>query len=249
MFYVKWVLGNLLMPLPIVLLMAIFALILFLRKKTKQASILLSFSILALYLLSLAPVAFTLMRPLEYQYPTFSNEEVSFIHVLGNGHIEDESLPITSQLTYTSTLRVVEAVRIWRLNPQAYLLLSGYRGFGAKRSTADMHRELAISLGVPATRIRVFDQPRDTEEEVLSIKPIVGTEKVAVVTTANHMRRTMGFYEAVGLQVVPAPTMHMSRNKPLPFNMTQLYPAVQNLQMSTWAMHEWLGIAWQRLKG
>ncbi|MCL1125925.1 ElyC/SanA/YdcF family protein [Shewanella surugensis] len=248
MFHVKWILGNLLMPLPMGLLLAILALMLFWRKKTKQASFLLLLSISGLYLFSLAPVAFSLISPLEYQYPVFSNEKVSFIHVLGNGHIEDGTLPITSQLTYTSTLRVVEAVRIWRLNPQAHLLFSGYRGFSVTRSTADMHRELALSLGVPEAKIQIFEQPRDTEEEVLVIKPVVGVKKVAVVTTANHMRRTMGFYERAGLNVISAPTMHMSRNKPVVFNMTQLYPAVQNLQMSTWAMHEWLGIAWHNLK-
>ncbi|WP_299492070.1 ElyC/SanA/YdcF family protein [uncultured Shewanella sp.] len=248
MFYIKWILGNLLMPLPIALFLSVMALVLFWRNKTKQGAIVLLFSLSGLYALSLSPVAFSLISPLEYQYPAFNDEKVAFIHVLGNGHIEDETLPITSQLTYTSTLRVVEAVRIWRLNPQAHLLLSGYAGISAKRSTADMHRELALSLGVPAAHIQIFEQPRDTEEEVQVIKGVVGQHKVAVVTTANHMRRTMTFYEQGGVNVVPAPTMHLSRNSPIAFNITQLYPEVQNLQMSTWAIHEWLGIIWQKIK-
>ncbi|WP_298771536.1 ElyC/SanA/YdcF family protein [uncultured Shewanella sp.] len=248
MFYIKWILGNLLMPLPMALLLSVIAFILFLRQKTTLAGRLLLFSLSGLYILSLAPVAFTLMSPLEYQYPAYNDEKVDFIHVLGNGHIEDETLPITSQLTYTSSLRVVEAVRIWHLNPQAQLLLTGYAGVSARRSTAEMHRALALSLGVPASHIQINDQPRDTEEEVLLIKRIVGSQKVAVVTTANHMRRTMGFYEQENMNVVSAPTMHMSRKILSPFNVTQLYPEVQNLQLSTWAIHEWLGIAWKKIK-
>ncbi|WP_299009971.1 ElyC/SanA/YdcF family protein [uncultured Shewanella sp.] len=249
MFYIKWVLGNLLMPLPMALLLSVIALILFLRQRTSLAASLLLVSIFGLYALSLAPVAFTLISPLEYQYSAYNDEKVDFIHVLGNGHIEDETLPITSQLSYTSSLRVVEAVRIWHLNPRAQLLFTGYAGVSAKRSTAQMHKLLALSLSVPESHIQTYDQPRDTEEEVQLIKRLVGQRKVAVVTTANHMKRTMGFYEQENINVIPAPTMHMSRNTLSSFNVTQLYPQVQNLQLSTWAIHEWLGIAWQKIKG
>ena len=237
------------MPLPMALLLSVIAFILFLRQKIILAASLLLFSIFGLYALSLAPIAFALISPLEYQHPAYNNEKVDFIHVLGNGHIEDETLPITSQLTYTSSLRVVEAVRIWYLNPQAQLVLTGYAGVSAKLSTAQMHKALALSLGVPESHIQTYDQPRDTEEEVQLIKRLVGQRKVAVVTTANHMRRTMGFYKQENINAISAPTMHMSRKILSSFNITQLYPEVQNLQLSTWAIHEWLGIAWQKIKG
>ena len=156
MFIIKWLVGNVLMPLPLMLLLIILGLILIKFNKKKTGMSLVLISIAVLFLLSIQPVAFALLRPLEFQNTVYQNQPVEFIHVLGNGHIEDESLPITSQLSYISTLRVVEAVRIWNVNPQAQLLLSGYRGFKNTRSTADMHRQLALELGVDPLKIIIF---------------------------------------------------------------------------------------------
>ena len=236
------------MPLPLMLILIILGVILITFNKKKRGISLILISITMIFLLSIQPVAFALLRPLEFQNAVYQNQHVHFIHVLGNGHIEDESLPITSQLSYISTLRVVEAVRIWNINPQAQLLLSGYRGFTNTRSTADMHRQLALELGVDPLKITIFESPRDTEEEIKTIKDLTQNSVVAVITTANHMRRAMGYYNKYAVNAVSAPTMHLTREQPLEFNITKLYPQGKYLQMSTMALHEYLGLVWQALR-
>ena len=248
MFIIKWIVGNLLMPLPLMLILIIIGLVLIKFNKKKSGISTVLFSITSIFLLSIQPVAFALLSPLEFKNPVYQNQPVEFIHVLGNGHIEDDSLPITSQLSYISTLRVVEAVRIWNINPDAQLLLSGYRSFANTRSTASMHRQLALDLGVDASKIRIFESPRDTEEEIKTIKSVTNDSPVAVVTTANHMRRAMGYYDKYEVNAFSAPTMHLSRSTALKFNISKLHPQGKYLQMSTMAIHEYLGILWQKLR-
>lgn len=248
MFYIKWVLGRFLKPLPACLgLMFIAFIFLFLADNHLSYS-LLGLVFIALYLFSLQPVAFSMLNPLEFTYPVYSGKPVRFIHVLGNGHFEASALPITSQLSYTSCVRVVEAVRIWHLNSNATLLLSGYSGFNHTRSTAAMHEELALALGIPPCSIQIFEQPRDTEEEVQTIKSMIGDEPIAVVTTASHMLRTMAFYRQANMQVIPAPTMHLSRQDVFGFRLSNFYPDESYLHMSATALHEWIGLLWMKLK-
>ncbi|WP_299008964.1 ElyC/SanA/YdcF family protein [uncultured Shewanella sp.] len=248
MFYIKWVLGHLLKPLPACLGVILLALIFVYLSDFTLGYALLGLSVVFLYLLSLKPVAFGLLKPLEFRYSAYSNTPVSFIHVLGAGHVEDASLPITSQLSYTSCIRMVEAVRIWHLNPQAIILLSGYSSLGRTRSTAAMHQELALALGIPEKCIEVFETPRDTEEEVKLISERINNQPVAVVTTASHMRRTMAFYQKEKISVIPAPTMHVSRKRNGTLSFSYFYPQECYLQMSATAFHEWIGLLWMRLK-
>lgn len=248
MFYIKWVLGHLLKPLPACLGVSLVALIFVYLSDATLGYALLGLSVIFLYLLSLKPVAFCLLKPLEFSYPAYSNSPVSFIHVLGCGHIEDASLPITSQLSYPSCIRMIEAVRIWHLNPQAIMLLSGYSSLGRTRSTAAMHQELALGLGIPDKCIQIFETPRDTEEEVKSISERVNNQAVAVVTTASHMRRTMAFYRKENMTAIPAPTMHFSREQSGALSLSHFYPQECYLQMSATAFHEWIGLLWMKIK-
>ncbi|WP_298770830.1 ElyC/SanA/YdcF family protein [uncultured Shewanella sp.] len=248
MFYIKWVLGHLLNPLPACLGIMLLALIFVYLFDGILGYTLLGLSVVLLYLLSLKPVAFGLLRPLEFRYPVYSNASVGFIHVLGGGHIEDPSLPITSQLSYTSCIRVVEAVRIWHLNPEAIMLLSGYSSLGHTRSTAAMHQELALVLGIPDRCIQIFETPRDTEEEVTLISERVNNQSVAVVTTASHMFRTMAFYQKAHMTVIPAPTMHLSRERCGSLSLSDFYPKECYLQMSATGLHEWIGLLWMKIK-
>ncbi len=84
----KKVIGNMLLPLPLMLLiigagrccgLAVF----------KTGKIFISIGWLALLLLSLQPVADRLLRPIESTYPTWNNsQKVDYIVVLGGGYTE-----------------------------------------------------------------------------------------------------------------------------------------------------------------
>ncbi|MEK8635802.1 hypothetical protein P2R61_20245, partial [Escherichia coli] len=87
LFTLKKVIGNMLLPLPLMLLIigAGLALLWFSRFQ-KTGKIFISIGWLALLLLSLQPVADRLLRPIESTYPTWNNsQKVDYIVVLGGG--------------------------------------------------------------------------------------------------------------------------------------------------------------------
>lgn len=84
LFTLKKVIGNMLLPLPLMLLIigAGLALLWFSRFQ-KTGKIFISIGWLALLLLSLQPVADRLLRPIESTYPTWNNsQKVDYIIVL-----------------------------------------------------------------------------------------------------------------------------------------------------------------------
>ncbi|MDX2319749.1 MAG: envelope biogenesis factor ElyC [Moritella sp.] len=248
MFALKKIIGTWLMPLPLLLtLFVLAALLLKFTRHQRSGQILFCGSFITLLLLSLDPVASRLAATLEYQYPSYQNQSVDYIHVLGNGHTTVDRLPITSQLTLTALARTTEGVRIYKLNPNAKLIFSGYSG-GDINSNAKMNARLAMALGVPKSAIIVLEEPRDTIEEAIENKKITQGKTLVIVTSATHMPRSMKIFQQQGLSPITAPTAHVSKAtigiQPLHY----YFPRAKYLSISEKAIHEWLGLAWLSLK-
>lgn len=71
-----------------------------------------------------------------------------------------------------------------------------------------------------------------------------GITRVALVSQAWHLPRAVAAFEAVGMTVIPAPTDFASAPPPGPY---AWLPRAYHLNQSSRALHEWLGLAWQRL--
>jgi uncharacterized SAM-binding protein YcdF (DUF218 family) len=52
-------------------------------------------------------------------------DPIKFVVVLAGGHKSDPAIPVTSQLSGESMIRLVEGIRILRESPGAKLILSG----------------------------------------------------------------------------------------------------------------------------
>ena len=94
--------------------------------------------------------------------------------------------------------------------------------------TSEADARFMVDLGVPREAITVNDTARNTEEEARGLVEVLGQSrtaakpKVLLVTSAWHMRRAKLMYEryAKGVEVVPAPTDHMTMSmfgRPLEF--------------------------------
>ena len=238
-----------LMPLPIGVLFIILALILLYRNKTKPAKFMLTLSILWLFFFSYSPVANTLLYSIESNNPTLHNapENVKYIYVLGGGHHTDENLPITSQIVETSVVRLNEGIRLYhQLHEEATIIVSGYSGLFDPTTHAVMQKKLALALGVKKEKIILLPEPRDTEEEAIAAKELLGDKPFILVTSASHMTRAIHFFKNEGLDPIPAPTNHLaSIQHP---NYTNFFSS-DALEKSRIVFHEVLGLIWQKLKG
>lgn len=250
MFWLKKWLGGLLMPLPLGLtLLLLGLLLLWFTRRQKLGRGLCTLGTLLLLCFSLRPVGVDLLRPLEQQYPPFpTTQQVDFILVLGHGHVSDPSVPLTSQPTSTAYARILEAIHLKRLNPQAKLVLSGNVS-SDPLSCAEMYARIAEFYGIPRRDMILIEDAFDTQDEIDHYGQIIGQHKAALVTSASHMPRAMGLIRQAGLAVIPAPTDYLGREEQRPVPSYGYLPSGRYLIYSETALHEWVGQIWHKLRG
>ena len=103
-------------------------------------------------------------------------------------------------------------------------------------------RDILVTLGVPSqaivmeTRNRVtYDNTRFTRHTLAAME----AESVLLVTSAFHMRRSLLVFEALDIEVIPAPTDFQVVTGT--FSFWTFLPNVKALQRTSWAMHEFAG--------
>lgn len=208
-FILKKLISMWLMPLPFCCLLIIFGLIVsYWRAHIGRA---IAFSGVALLMLfSWQPFANSVLYPLENQSPSFDiSQPVDAVVVLGNCHQVNGDIPPMAQLCGSGLYRLMEGYRIWQANPEAELFLSGYAG-DESRPYAEVVGKIALSLGVPKEKIRLFPTAQDTQQEAELTAPFLKDKRFALVTSASHMQRSINWFEqqeveGVNLKPIPAP--------------------------------------------
>jgi uncharacterized SAM-binding protein YcdF (DUF218 family) len=166
-------------------------------------------------LLSLQPVADSLLKPIEDSYPTWQgNQKVEYIVVLGGGYTWNPDWAPSSNLINNSLPRLNEGIRLWR---ESGIENDLYRRGGKTNpvSTAEAGARVAESLGVPRSDIITLDKPKDTEEEAAAVKQAIGDAPFLLVTSASHLPRAMIFFRMPGCTRCPRrlirwPSIHRS---------------------------------------
>ena len=249
LFLLKKFIGNLLLPLPLSLLLLIGALLFMLRRKTRWLGVLLvSVATALLFISSYAPLSHRLLADFENRIPSYQQQDLAadYIVVLGSWHQSAPDQPLTSQISPDGIVRLVEGIRIYRLNPGSKLVFTGYNGtLTDSASYPAKLRELALELGVPDHDILIFEGPRDTVEEAQLIARVFPVARLVLVTSAMHMQRALGLFRGAGLDPQPAPTEHLSK----PVRSWWTFPSSKTLADSEYWVHEKLGLLWARLMG
>ncbi|WP_438863809.1 ElyC/SanA/YdcF family protein [Neptunicella sp.] len=207
-FTLKKIASMLLMPLPLIVTLLLISWICIYWHRHKLAYALQAFAVITLLTTSTSWLPNYLLGNLEQQYHQFDlATPVDKIVVMGCGHTNDGRLPITSQVKPCSLYRLIEGMRIQQANPGSILITSGYSE--EPFSNAEMMKKLAVSLGADPSRIQLQNNSRDTEEEVLKLKPMLGQQPFAMVSSASHMQRAMHLFQQQGLHPIAAPTEHL----------------------------------------
>ncbi|MCW8327273.1 envelope biogenesis factor ElyC [Photobacterium sp. SDRW27] len=249
MFELKKIVSALLMPLPALLIIGLLGLLLlWFTRRSGLASCFITFAFVGIFLVSFQPIATSLLRPLERENNPYvpSAKTVDFVMVLGSGHVIDHAMPMTSELSRTSLMRLAEGMRIHRLFPGSKLILSGYGG-GTDISQARMMAKVALALGVSKNDILLLETAKDTWEEAFQAASVVGDKKLVLVTSASHMTRALYEFNQAGLTPTPAPTNFLASNK-IEQPWERYKPQAKYLEQTERYWHEKMGQWWQRLR-
>jgi uncharacterized SAM-binding protein YcdF (DUF218 family) len=149
------------------------------------------------------------------------------------------------------TSRVLEAARVYRIAKPQWVISSGGDPDPSDRaepSSTIMRRQL-VDFGVPADRIVLESDSRDSHDEAVIIAPMLkslGADSAILVTSAIHMRRSMGACRAAGWTPTPAvapdPSADMEWSD-------RLIPSGNGVNFSSYVVHEVLGIGYYWTRG
>jgi len=249
LFFIKKLIAMLIMPMSIITILLILAILFFKAKPKFSFKCLLSASLL-LIISSLGFVADKLILPLENDFEPYSriDSSIDYIVILGCGHTTDDALPVTAQLYTCSLQRLVEAIRISNIHPEAQIITSG-AALGDEVANAEKVKQALVLLGMKEEKILVESFPKDTEEEAELIAPRVRGKNVILITNADHMSRSVNYFATQGVTVIPAPasyfTKGLGQEKEWSYYLT---PNPNNLVQTTTAWYEYLGLTVQWLK-
>ena len=148
--------------------------------------------------------------------------------------------------------RLIEGILLAKNYPDAILVLSGGSGslFDQSKSEAEFMKILATRFGISEERIRVDTRSRNTYENAVESKKILDEEGVScfvLVTSASHMRRALGCFRKLGLNPIPYAVdfgNHLGK-----YGLFSFIPSAGNLEKSTAAIHEYVGIITYKLRG
>lgn len=197
-----------------------------------------------LLLFSNGLIATSLMSPLEYAYPAMQDPqrhpEARAIVVLTAYAADDANMPLSSRLSYSSALRVLEAANLFARRPDCQVIVSG------DATAARIMGEQLRGLGVPEDHLLIDAVAGDTAASATNLRAALAGRPVFLVTSAGHMKRAVGVFRKQGVVPIPAPT---DFQLPRSVRHAEWDYSPFHLQASDLAVNEYLALAWYRLTG
>jgi uncharacterized SAM-binding protein YcdF (DUF218 family) len=142
-------------------------------------------------------------------------------------------------------LRALETARVYRLLGNPLVIVQG--GFPEPKggpTLGAIFSKVLVELGIPANRIVLEPNSRDTREHVENLRPYLEKhriERFVLVTSPVHMRRAVAAFRRQGYDFVPSAAAVESEldayGSSLPFSQ-------DNLDRIVWGTHEYLGLAY-----
>jgi uncharacterized SAM-binding protein YcdF (DUF218 family) len=212
--------------------------------------------LLILYLAaSVHGVARVIAAPLGRGFHSFSVHDASSaplaIVLLGAGartvHGRSQRIGV---LTLGGAARVLEAARVFHLLGGRWVVSSGGPPEGRDMMPeSEIMRGALLELGVPDSMILLESESKTTREEAMLTAEILrqrGITSCIVVTSDTHMRRALATFRRAGLNAVPA----IAANPVSVTRSTSTWvPTQQALEFSQEVVHEYVGLAWYRIRG
>jgi uncharacterized SAM-binding protein YcdF (DUF218 family) len=224
--------------------------------RTRVARVL-AFVAVAYLLISIYDTSHTAGRLLVHGYRPFRADEAAAgrtaVVVLGSSSVtardwDNREFSVSDR---AGEARVVEAFRVFTLINPAWIISSGGLTDASERmapSGATM-RDALVQLGVPAERILVETASGTTRDEAVIVAPMLRAlhpDRVVLVTSDIHMRRSLGAFRAAGVDAIPA----IARDPDVPGTWAErVLPSDRGLREAGAVAHEYLGIVFYVARG
>lgn len=228
-FSLKKFISFFLEPFTLGFFILIIAFIFLFLNSYKKAKIFLFLGIVYFFLISSSIFSNLLMSPLENEYKNQENlniTKIEYILLLGGDFDR----------------RFDEVIKLSKKLEKAKIITSGYEGSGTIPEAIEAKDRL-ISYGIDKNRIIMQKKPKDTIEEAIGTKKLLGTKPFILVTSASHMPRAMEIFKQQGLNPIAMPTAFTVKEKK-----SNSYLSIGNIKKVSMAMHEYLGLSWLKIK-
>ena len=164
-------------------------------------------------------------------------EEVDVIVLLGGGmgaHAKCQAFE-----AFQGCDRVIQAARLWkeyeRIGIRQKIICTGG---GVEFSTIPF----LVEMGVPREVVEFSEEPRNTAEEAALLKR-GNVGKIALVTSAWHMKRAKMLFQRNGIAVCPVPgDFEMTYVSEAPLEFKDFLPSSDGLLRNSVAIKEWIAL-------
>lgn len=207
-------------------------------------------------------VSQSLMKSLEWQnLPQGELPKAEAIVVLGGG-IKPSFPPRAWIETNEAGDRILYGTKLYLQGKAPWLILSGGRVEWKEKGLPESHdmAEIATLMGVPSTAILEDTTSLNTYQNALNVRKILDNQgiqgKILLVTSAFHLPRSLLIFQRQGIDVIPAPTDFFVTQQDLEdlyknpqMFLLNLLPTAHNLEKTTKALKEYIGLIVYRLFG
>ena len=240
-------------PLNWVIIFIFFGLLFLGLRKPQLCKRFLVLALLDLLIVGWLPTSEVLVRALEDEVPkseitSISEKDLGGIIILGGAvHGGSISLDRGEVSLGASAERVTKAFELMRKYPDLSFIFSGYSDKISPRgiSESEAFKQLVIEQGLADRTCYYENQSRNTYENVIFMKPMIAEiekDKPAkpwlLITSANHMYRSVKIFQKQGLNIIPVPVDYQTANS-LQWTAFDLVDGAQNWNK---LVHEIIGL-------
>ncbi|MDX8413019.1 MAG: YdcF family protein [Mariprofundales bacterium] len=212
---------------------------------------------LLLLLLAMPPVKDQLMRPLEFANPPFDAAQLrpdDAIVVLGGGvNAHAPEYNGRDFLSQATLMRAAFALSLTKQSAAELWVSGGMPLHDDQQPEGEVMRRWLLDNGVAPARVHAENHSNNTWQNAMLLNPLLlkaGVRRVVLVTTAWHMPRAVWCFrqqfQRNGIVVVSAPCDYSSSQRP--YTMLDWMPDAGTFSSSVFALHEYLGLFYYRLR-
>jgi uncharacterized SAM-binding protein YcdF (DUF218 family) len=221
--------------------------------RIKLGRLMMTLSLIPLFLLSLPVISDLLYSLLETTPPVtrerIATERPQAIVVLGGGRYLNAPEYNSDTISQKSLARLRYAAKLSRETGLPIIPSGGNPGAFGKTEAVISHDMLRNEFGVSVLAIErqsntTWENARYTAQLMKQLK----IERILLVTDAGHMTRSLYAFEINGITPTPAPLNFLSVAGQEISPLLRYLPNAKALKESSSALHELIGMLWYRLK-